>query len=331
MLECKKCRACFRDSYNLNKHMSRIKPCVSSENGEFSTSAEKVHPNSSKSEPKTAKGEPKTAKGELKTAKGELKTAECQFCMNKFATSSSLKRHNPLCKHRDDPVRLLEIENEICPELPESKTECRFCNHNFFNVNNLYRHISVCKERALYHKKLLKRKEPVATTTIINNNNHGTINNNNITIINLFGEESLDHISNDEFLRYIIKNYKIYKQLTNQDEINSFSGKFLLEFDRMITKNPKNNNTWITNIKSDFGYISNNCYRFEDFILMIIENLAKNISKREDLFLETSENDISFSSLMLSDAYDYTNNYQTLHRKKKKEINDIIRIQKSKG
>ena len=320
MVECKICGYLFRDNYKLNRHMSRIKPCTpknSSENNDNSV--------------KTSNNCAKTSENCAKTSNNCAKTSNnCIYCLSTFANKYNLNLHKNVCKYRDDPVRLLEIENDICPEPPESKTECRFCNNNFFNVSNLNKHVKVCKERKDYHQKLLKQKKVEIHNTTINNTNNGTINNNNNTInINVFGQESLDHISNDDFMKYLLKNFKKYDKLTDQTDINTFSGNFVLEFDRMMSENPENRNALLTNIKAEFGIINNRHYRFEDFVQKVLSNAAKKLSEREDLFSENSDKDISFSSLMMSDAREYTSNYRELPKKQLKQLTDSIRIQKT--
>jgi hypothetical protein len=351
MHNCKICGGIFRDSYNLSKHLARKKPCLPKTIENDNNICNVITPNTTKIAPnefKIAPNEFKDSPNEFKDAPNEFKgdpnksKTKCRFCLNIFASTGNLKRHTTICKFRDDPVRLLEIENDIIPDIPECKTECRFCNHTFFNVGNLNKHIKVCKERLDYQEKLLKRKNEINSQVnnitnnnnnsinTTNNNNNGTVNNNNITI-NVFGQESIDHISNDEFMKYLIKNFKNYDKLTDQDSINVFSGNLVLEFERMMSANPQNQNSLLTNIKAEFGLINNRHYRFQEFVEKVLSNAAKKLSEREDLFSETSDKDITFSSLMLSDAREYTNKdyYKNLPKKTKKEINDSLRIQKA--
>ena len=329
MIECKICGHLFRDNYKLNRHMSRIKPCIPKKSLENIDNSVETSENSAK----TSENSAKTSKNSAKTSKVSAKTSNnCIYCLSTFANKYNLNLHKNVCKYLEDPVRLLEIENDICPEIPESKTECRFCNNNFFNVSNLNKHVKVCKEREDYHQKLLKQKKvEIHNNTTINNNNNtnnGTINNNTINI-NVFGQESIDHISNDDFMKYLLKNFKKYDKLTDQSDINTFSGNFVLEFDRMMSENHENRNALLTNIKAEFGIINNRHYRFEDFVQKVLSNAAKKLSEREDLFSENSDKDISFSSLMMSDAREYTSNYRELPKKQLKQLNDSIRIQKT--
>jgi hypothetical protein len=82
---------------------------------------------------------------------------KCNFCFNTFFNNSSLKRHQLICKEQNNPIRLLEIENDIKPKEPQTKTECRFCNKVLFNTSKLNGHLLICKKREEYHQGLLNK------------------------------------------------------------------------------------------------------------------------------------------------------------------------------
>ena len=82
---------------------------------------------------------------------------KCNFCFNIFFNNSSLKRHQLTCKEKNNPIRLLEIENDIKPKEPLTKTECRFCNKVLFNTSKLNGHLLICKKREEYHQGLLNK------------------------------------------------------------------------------------------------------------------------------------------------------------------------------
>ena len=84
-------------------------------------------------------------------------STKCKFCLNIFSNNRYLKIHEKNCKQCDDPIRLLEIEQDICPILPDSKTCCRFCDKDLYRIDNLNRHILICKEREEYHQTLLTK------------------------------------------------------------------------------------------------------------------------------------------------------------------------------
>ena len=242
MTECKNCGVWFRDNYILSRHMSRKIPCIKKNTDEEIS----IAPKQSSIAPKQSSGAPKQSSVAPKQSSVAPKQSslKCMFCLNHFSTNYNLKRHNLICKCKDDPVRLLEIENEIDPVLPESKIECRFCNLIYQNTSNLNKHIKVCKERENYHQFLLTKQ-----TTTVNNNNNIVINNNNIInnniVINLVGEESMEHINPERIinlLREIDKNYE-------PSQIFLKAGKLITSFDELICEKEENKNLIIPNSK----------------------------------------------------------------------------------
>ena len=61
--------------------------------------------------------------------------SKCDFCLKYFSNNYNLKRHQTICKDREDPVRLLEIEKGIKPDDTELvvKTEKHILSKNFTN------------------------------------------------------------------------------------------------------------------------------------------------------------------------------------------------------
>lgn len=341
MFSCKNCGHAFRDSYDLTKHMSRKKPCVNKEN-EKKSSGEKIisdnQPRSSFGKSRSSFGEPRSSFEVLDTSKPD--TQKCMYCLNTFSIKSNLKKHYTVCKYREDPVRLLEIERGIKPEACPSKTECRFCNRDYLRIDNLHRHLKVCKDREDYHQILIKQGE--RQCTIVNNNYNGTVNNtntinNNTIIINNFGEETLDHISNREFISFIKNFYKKAKLSINDDtESKLIMGNFLIDFERMISSYPSNQNSWITNVKSDYGVIKLNneekILRFADFAERVLINTSKKLSDRHDTFSEDNNLDDEINNL-LNEACEFrygSQHYKDLPKKQLKELIDNLRISKIK-
>jgi hypothetical protein len=149
---------------------------------------------SPKNSPFDAKNSPFDAKNSPFDAKNspfcEKNKCKCIYCMNIFSTAWYKNKHELICKHNND-TRLLEIEMEIEPELPECNTECRFCNKKLFRSDKLSKHIPICKERENYHNQLLKQKEKntFIGQQIINNNNQVTNNNNQNMYMKLLRNE----------------------------------------------------------------------------------------------------------------------------------------------
>ena len=229
MFNCQKCQKWFRDSCDLNRHLTRNKPCGNN--------------NSLKNSLPTEKSLSPTEKSLTPTENNT-----CKYCLHTFTRIDNKNIHEKTCKYLDDPIRILEIENDIIPELPESKTECRFCNKIFSRIDNLNTHITICKEREVYKQILIKEKEQ-KTVTIINNitnniTNNTTNNNNNKLILN-FGQENLTHIQTENVINLI---RDIRKEFGN-DKIYLMAGNLVTSFDNYIRETPKNNNLRIPDSK----------------------------------------------------------------------------------
>ena len=175
-MNCVNCNKLFRNTYDINRHLSRNKPCSINNSPENNTHNE----NNTSEDPKTSlTGTEKSLTGTentltetentltatentLTATENTLTATEnntCKYCLHTFTRIDNKNIHEKTCKYLDDPIRLLEIENDIIPELPESKTECRFCNKIFSRTDNLNTRITICKEREVYHKILIKEKE----------------------------------------------------------------------------------------------------------------------------------------------------------------------------
>ena len=119
MFVCKKCSHCFRDSYNLTKHISRKKPCTplqnENKNGNM-FSSDKI---TSSSEKITSSSEKITSSSDKITS--SLEDRKCEFCLNQFYCKKYKNKHEEICKFREDPIRLLEIEKEVKPKTTSNK------------------------------------------------------------------------------------------------------------------------------------------------------------------------------------------------------------------
>ena len=247
MFSCKKCGNVFRDQYNLTSHQSRNKPCVK----ENTTESIPKLCNNSKSVPNSTFLVPNSTfpvpNSTLPVPNSTLSSESntCKYCLHTFNHIGTKNRHLLICKFKDDPIRLLEIENDIIPELPESNTECRFCNKIFSRTDALNKHIVNCKEREVYKQILIKEK----TQIIINNNNYNncnntTINNNNKLILN-FGQENLNHLQTENIINLL---RDIRKEFGN-DQVYLMAGNLITSFDNYIRETPENSNLRIPDSK----------------------------------------------------------------------------------
>ena len=149
MTFCNICNRGFRDNRDLNRHLSTLKhknniladdkSPLESQNDHFESQNDHL----------------KSQNDHLDSTESKLQNT-CKYCMKTFF-KGHIKRHLLSCKQRDDPIRLLEIEQDICPVLPDSKTCCRFCEKDLTRVSILNKHLLICKDRIKYHD-LLKEK-----------------------------------------------------------------------------------------------------------------------------------------------------------------------------
>ncbi len=268
MAECKKCGGIFRDTYSLKRHMSRLRPCIGEKmkNGrdtqndfaEIPSSISEI-PSSNFQNPSFTSEIPSFT-SEIPSSVSEIpssKKYKCEFCLNSYSTKYNLKIHQENCKFKEDPIRLLEINNKVSPREPNSKTECRFCNNDYSNVNNLRRHLIICKDRKEYHSQLLAQQEQKQVIQNIqtqnNNTNNGTINynNDNRTIINVFGQESLEHLQTEKLIQFLRDLSKEY----SKREVYLSAGEFINLVNQYIREVPENDNFVIKDHKSIYAEI----------------------------------------------------------------------------
>ena len=260
MLKCQKCNNFYRDRFNLNKHMSRKKPCVN-EIQTIPDDTEKKDVTNSTLGVTNSTVDVKDSTVDVTNSTPGVKNStnkNCQFCLNTFSSVMYKKRHETICKYRND-TRTLEIELDIKPIISSCKTECQFCNKNLSRSDALARHIPTCKERLDYHEQLLKQQKEknekneknIQQANTIINGNHNTINNNTINI-NVFGERrSLEHVEVENIIQFLrdLKKHHLPEQTYEQ------AGNLIVMMENYIQQNESNKNFVIPDYKSSIGYI----------------------------------------------------------------------------
>jgi hypothetical protein len=242
MPQCNKCGKNFRDSYNLNTHLSRIKPCKPN-----NINVNNVILNDNK--------QLETPDKHLETPLQHLETPDkqinnCEYCFSTFFNKQCLMRHYNCCKSQEDPVRLLEIELEIKPSLPECKTECRFCHKVLSIPATLTKHTMVCQSRKEYHQQLLQQKnkkddvqqlkqEIEQLKQEIKNPVNTTYNNCNIlnVTVDYTHPPKNEHIQK-KTLQGILN--QVYKK--NKNNAHFAGGSGVAMYVKEIRKNPENRN-----------------------------------------------------------------------------------------
>ena len=130
-----------------------------------------------------------------------------------------LQRKNP-CKTllEDVPIHELLEESRYVKEVNEDSLPCEYCSQLFNDRSNLHKHKQICKRNPTNEMQALKQEIQVLKTqiqdnkTVSNTTNIQTINNYNI-ILNNFGKETYDHITDDFIKACINKNLSGIKSL----------------------------------------------------------------------------------------------------------------------
>jgi hypothetical protein len=163
---------------------------------------------------------------------------KCKWCLNTFSRNFTLNKHTNVCKLVDDPIRKLEMELGIIPDL--KSCVCRFCKKSYKCIS---RH--ECKKQAEYLESIKIKKR--TTSGNVYNINKGTINNiykniNNVTV-------NLDASQVIEELRVINKviGGKLQPYLT--------AGKWITAVETMVREDPGNRTVSLASMKSMEGMI----------------------------------------------------------------------------
>jgi hypothetical protein len=191
---------------------------------------------------------------------------ECKRCGYECDMQYILKRHlqrkkpcQPLVSDISTEKLLIEIENL---ENESKNFKCKFCDKTFTASSNMYRHQKTCKNNISITedtkiseieilkatvsdicKKLDDLNNTKVQPQIITNNIDNTVNNN-IYVLNNFGNESYQHIT-DEFLKNCI--------------MNSMSGvKTLIEKIHFSEDAPLNKNVRIRSLKNNLVEVADN-------------------------------------------------------------------------
>lgn len=243
MYRCEKCNYVARDKFNLEHHLSRKNPCDQVKKSKKSPCAEKIGndpPFSGKIEPlffQAGKIEPLFfSESKKDTPQAENNDKRCNFCLCSFSSAKYKNKHETICKLREDPVRLLELDLCITAQAHECKTGCRFCNKILSSVAKLNYHYISCQKRIDYLENLRKTAKGKESVIINNYTTNNTVNNN--IIINIIGEENLDHITPKRIIDML-------RNIDNQHEHQQYylkAGILINQFGELVCENPTNRN-----------------------------------------------------------------------------------------
>lgn len=171
----------------------------------------------------------------------------CKFCFEAYSRKDKLNTHIKTCKDKEDVVRYLELQLDIEPKIPKIKNQCRFCDKVFSQKTNHTRHLKTCQSKQDYKQKLESKMKTSKSRSIINNTVNNQINVNiSSNIINQFGHETTEHITNS-YLKRIISDL----ELSLPKVVSTVAKKIYCDDDI-----PQNRTIMITNIRSPWAKTS---------------------------------------------------------------------------
>ena len=239
MSRCSRCQCVFKFPSLLRRHELRKYQCVEVEKG-----CENL-PGVKKDSLGVKKDSLGVKKNMLGVKKDSLKNTTCKYCLNDFCNQRYRKKHEINCKQNNE-TRTLELEMNVNPQLPESKTECRFCNKVLSRNTYLNKHYEVCKEREKYHMQLIQeQKQVIQTQNIQTQNNVNNVNNVNI---NFFGEASDNHIMKTQLT-------SLLSRLIKYENAYEAAGELAGEYCHLMYLEDSNKNISINDMRSTYGEV----------------------------------------------------------------------------
>ena len=248
--KCIHCAYVSKRKYNLQRH---IRTTHKIENAQLKIAD---------TQPKIANSELKIANFELKIANNQLKIADefailsCAGCNKSFSTTSSLKRHKPVCKG---------VSNIL---------ECHYCHKLCVSISSKSKHIQKCDKAKIAKNIKINNGTINNTTNIINNtNSHNvtTTNNitNNVTInfprgIDVPIKFNTDHITDDKFRKLVVENKN------NMESIFE-------NFSRLLYEDKSNICVKKTNLKSEYAQVHLNERWINKIDNLVFPKLTKNL------------------------------------------------------
>ena len=243
MKTCSTCKNCFRNNYDLTRHMSRLRPCFDINNVKKYTQSIQ----NGKDDIQNGKGDIQNGKDDIQNGKDDIQNGKkekphCIWCLNTFFNVSNRNVHIKKCKLVNDPIRKIEMELNIIPELDSSI--CRFCKKNYKWIS---RHI--CKEKENYIDKLKKTFQDNCKNCNVTINNVNNINN--IININVHKDENIETLDYKLLIEELRKLNKIY----GKENHFIIAGNLIIFLDGQITQSIENVNVFIENAKSMAGQL----------------------------------------------------------------------------
>jgi len=292
MVNCQKCDKYFPKNCQLQRHLNRKYPCVTN-NILIVKNINKIN-------------EIENQIKELTKQSIESKK-NCKFCTKKLANKNNVERHIEfVCPTKKDMIeeknKLIE-ENKILEEKEKTDKLSKYQNQN----EELQNQIKILQNTV--QKLMNKNIKETPPNTIINNTtiNNPTINNNLTININSFGKESLDHITEADYKKYLNGFFKGFLNLIEK-----------IHFDENA---PENHNVCLTNMRSKYAYVcENNNWVLKDKEDIINKLINKKYDLLNDKFEEFEENN-KLSNKILDNFKEFQENYNDAEAQKNTKEN----------
>ena len=240
MFCCNNCEKSFKTNWQLQRHLSKKNTCKK-KNQDSGT--------------KSQDSEILSQDSEILSQDSEL---ICKYCEKQFSLRRNAKRHEFNCKHRDDHVRKLELQLNICLPKGVAENACRFCKHVSKCKYDLPKHLKSCKAKEEYQKRLeaelQAKKAHNNNVTVINNNtnnSNNTVNNDNKTInnninvhINPIGQENVSYMT-----------FAVIKNLMRQSHSGEAFMANTLAYIHAHEDHPENHNIIVSNHRSNLALV----------------------------------------------------------------------------
>ena len=285
MAMCERCNKVFPFPWKLRRHYNRQTPCIVVKNEKSESQFDQNESSFDQNESSFDQNESLFDQNESSFDQNESLLNECQYCNKMLSTKGHKKRHETTCKMQHDEIWKLEKECNVAHKRPSNDLSCAFCLKTYSCKRNLHRHLESCEEKCAYKEKLEKRLNKVWPKVLIHNNttnniqNANTINNNTINI-QVFGQESMEHVTNDKIKTILSK--ILESKYPGDNNLYKLSAETVADVHKLIRENELNRNIVIPHERRQIALIKRNPgdgFQKED-IANVLDDGFRNTSKK---------------------------------------------------
>jgi len=293
MIKCEKCKKEFDYNYLLQRHLNKKKSCEI-DNNDIIKKYKIIQNNIQKSIIKYERDIDNINNSIKELIKQSLESKTiCKFCNKIFVNKKNIERHilNSCNSKKYMIVGINDINNKI-NKLKEEIIELENKEKN----DNLEKKIKILQNTV---DKLVNTEHNSKNNTTINNQ---TINNNLTININSFGKESLDHITEADFKKYLNGFFKGFLNLMEK-----------IHFD---VNAPQNHNICLTNMRSKYiNVCENNNWVLKEKNEIVDKLINKKYDLLNDKFEEFEENN-NLSNKIQDNFKEFQENYNNTEAQK---------------